>query len=68
MMPGETIASGASPTCRDCGVTPKLGVYQSPAGYYIGTFCDCGPYSRESEYYKTREAAEKAMKAGGFER
>ena len=52
-MPGETIASGANPTCNDCGVTPALEVCQSPAGYYIGTYCKCGPYSRESGYYKS---------------
>jgi hypothetical protein len=68
MIPGETIATGFAATCGDCGVTPKLDVYRSPAGHYIGTYCSCGPYSRESNYYKTRELAEAALKAGGFER
>jgi hypothetical protein len=48
-LPGETIASGAAPRCEDCGVMAKLDVYRSAApGYYIGTYCDCGPYTRES--------------------
>jgi hypothetical protein len=68
MLPGETIASGGASTCPDCGVIPKLQVCSSPAGYYIGTYCNCGPYSRESEYYPTREVAEKWLALGGFER
>ena len=64
MLPGETIFSGAPDTCPDCKVAPKLGIYQSPAGYYIGTFCDCGPYSRESGYYKTSELAQAALDRG----
>lgn len=68
VLPKETIARGGDKTCSDCGVTPKLQVCHSQAGYYIGTYCSCGPYSRESDYYKTRELAEKALAAGGFER
>jgi hypothetical protein len=60
MFPGETISTGASRRCNDCGSYPKLDVYASPggAGFYIGTYCSCGPYSRESEYFRTREEAE----------
>jgi len=29
--------------------------------YYIGTYCYCGPYSRESRYFKDRDAADKAL-------
>lgn len=61
MMQGETITSGGADTCTDCGITPKLGVYVSGAGYYIGTYCNCGPYSRESGYYRTHAAAEADM-------
>lgn len=68
MILGETLASGADPTCSKCGITPELKVCKSFAGYYIGTQCNCGPYSRESGYYRTREEAEKALKQGGFER
>jgi hypothetical protein len=67
MLPGETIASGASPIC--CGNTPlELKVLRSNA-FYIGTFCDrCGPYSRESGYFATREEAEAALASGSFGR
>ena len=68
MIPGETIASGAPDTCPDCQVKVKLEVLMSGAGYYIGTRCNCGPYSRESEYYKNREVASAALKTGQFGR
>ena len=38
-VPGETIADGAAPRCGECGRMPKLNVYLSGAGYYIGTYC-----------------------------
>jgi hypothetical protein len=35
-------------------------VYKSAAGYYIGTMCPhCGPHTRESLYFATKEEAEK---------
>ena len=44
------------------GTDYKLQVLQSNAGYYIGTFGDEGPVSRESqEYYSHRAAAEYAL-------
>ena len=64
MIAGETLLSGAPKTCSDCGIMPRLQVCRSGAGYYIGTYCDCGPYSRESGYYATRELAEQAFKKG----
>lgn len=46
----------------DCGKILKIGVYKSNAGYYIGFWCDnCGPYSRESNYYKTRAEAQQCL-------
>lgn len=63
MMPGETILSGAPDTCRDCGIELKFEVLRSAGGYYIGTRCDCGPYSRESEYFTTRDEAQRALDA-----
>lgn len=63
MLPGETILSGASPVC--CGVRLPFKVLRSAAGYYIGTFCDaCGPYSRETGYYPTREDAQRELDNG----
>jgi len=67
-LPGETIGSGAAPRCGDCGKMPRLDVYLSGAGYYIGTYCDCGPYTRESDYYPTRELAQAALEAGTYGR
>jgi hypothetical protein len=43
-------------------------VLMSGAGYYIGTECDCGPYSRESGYYRTRAAADLDLAALSYER
>jgi hypothetical protein len=60
MLPGETLGNGAPKVCEDCGVklVPKV-LYT--CAYYIGTECDCGPYSRESEYFKKREDAQKVL-------
>ena len=53
MMEGETVLSGAE--------HPGTGlrVMSSPAGFYLG-FADQehAPYSRETEYLSSREAAE----------
>ncbi len=68
MLDGETIASGAAPRCEDCLKMPKIDVYRSAAGFYVGTYCDCGPYSRESGYYRTRELATAALQSGGYKR
>ena len=66
-IPGETVATGASKTCEDCSSNPTLGVYSSAAGWYIGYMCPkCGPYSRESNYYKTYKDAEKALESGNY--
>ena len=67
MIIGETIATGA-PSCPDCGVDLELSVLRSGAGFYIGTMCDCGPYSRESAYFDSHEEAEEALKDGAFGR
>jgi len=52
MLPRETIHLGANPNCPDCHKLLENKVLKSNAGYYIGTECCCGPYSRESHYYK----------------
>jgi hypothetical protein len=36
------------------GIT-DIKVCKSAAGYYMGRMCDEGPYSRESEYYRTEK-------------
>lgn len=68
MIPGETIASGAASTCPDCDTPLVNQVLHSGGGYYIGTHCCCGPYSRESGYYRTFDEAAAALRQGGFER
>ena len=67
-LPNETIATGAQPRCSDCARMPRVDVYRSGAGYYVGTYCHCGPYSRESGYYPTREAARAALHSGRYGR
>ena len=68
MMNGETIATGAADKCGDCGVNVTLQVCRSGAGYYVGTYCNCGPYSRESGYYATQFEASAALTSGDFGR
>lgn len=59
-LPGETILLGAPDQC--CGEKLDFQVLRSNAGYYIGTFCpNCGPYSRESDYFRTGEEAQAAL-------
>jgi hypothetical protein len=64
----EELGHGNS-KCADCDSDLPLKVLHSAAGYYIGTFCDnCGPYSRESDYYKSREEAQRQLDSGVFGR
>jgi hypothetical protein len=65
-LPGETLATGAPNPCPDCGVKVEPKVMRSQAGYYIGTECGCGPYSRESRYYLTRIKAQEALDNGTY--
>ena len=70
MIRGETLASGAPAVCEDCGARPAPpAVFKSPGGgWYIGTWCRCGPYSRESGYYHTQALALEALEAGRYRR
>ena len=68
MHKGETIWSGAPKTCPTCGATPELEVLRSAAGFYIGTQCRCGPYSRESLYYAIHSVAVAALCRGDWAR
>jgi hypothetical protein len=50
-----------------CGKRLPLAVLKSNAGFYIGTFDDEGPCSRESvEYFPTVEVAEKALESANW--
>jgi hypothetical protein len=68
VMRGETIATGAPSTCPDCGTVLTLEALASGAGWYVGTFCECGPYSRESGYYRTEREAQDVLDSGMFGR
>lgn len=56
--------------CSDCeneneniDSTMNLRVLYTPAGYYLGFWCDNhGEYSRETHHVRTREEAEKMLK------
>jgi hypothetical protein len=61
VMPRETVKGGAPATCPECNRTVVPEVLHSPAGYYVGTMCGCGPYSRESTYFATEPAAAQAQ-------
>ena len=51
--------AGLSGVTCNCGHNLNLRVLRSAAGYYLGYFCPhCGPYSRETGYYLTRQLAE----------
>lgn len=47
--------------CEDCGKQMPLKVMESGAGYYLGRSCSCGPFSRESKYFKTEESAQEYL-------
>ena len=67
-LPGECVNS-INTTCHECGTELNIGVQKSAAGYYVGFFCpECGPYSRESSYYRSHEEAEKALSKGTYAR
>jgi hypothetical protein len=67
-LPGECVRD-VETTCVECGAHLEIQVCKSMAGYYVGFWCDrCGPYSRESGYYQSREEAEKALSRGTYAR
>ena len=67
-LPGECV-NDTQTVCIECGAELNIQVLSSAAGYYIGFFChQCGPYSRESGYYRSRDEAEMALSRGLFGR
>lgn len=55
--------------CDECKETMYIEILKSNAGYYIGFCCkQCGPYSRESDYYKTAVDAAEALGNNTFGR
>lgn len=65
-LPGETLATGAAEVCADCGIRFVIKVLRSAAGYYLGTECQCGPWTRESGYYDTAAQAQEALDQGDY--
>ena len=47
--------------CDACGTDLEPEVLYSAAGFYVGTKCKCGPYTRESTYFATRGEAEEEL-------
>ena len=60
VLQGETIATGAASVCPDCDTKLELKVFYT-CMYYVGTWCKCGPYSRETCYFETLAEAEEAF-------
>jgi len=56
MLPGETVLSGCKLATEE-----DFQVLQSAAGFYIGTFDDEGPITRETGYFASREQTEEAL-------
>lgn len=70
-LPGETLASFhvMRHECEECAEVMVPAVYQSQAGWYVGFLCTtCGPYSRESRYYRNVREAREALVSGNYGR
>lgn len=73
-LPGETVGTRGQRVitainCTECGRVLYLKAYQSNAGWYLGYRCgNCGPFSRESGYYPSRNEAELAALEGDYGR
>lgn len=53
---------GLDGTTCDCGTELLLQIHRSNGGHYLGYFCPkCGPYSRETGYYRNYVEAETAL-------
>jgi hypothetical protein len=67
-LPNECV-NDTQTACMECGTALDIQVLCSAAGYYVGFFCPhCGPYSRESGYYSSREEAEVDLSSGCYGR
>lgn len=67
-LPGECVLDTQT-VCMECGAALDIQVLCSAAGYYIGFFCpECGPYSRESGYFRSHEEAKTALNSGFYGR
>lgn len=56
--------SGTQGVTCSCGERLSFKVCKSAAGFYLGYFCNnCGPWSRESEYFSTFADADNFLKS-----
>jgi len=58
MLPRETISNGADPICPDCGKEATWFVRSNGTSNCVATHCNCGMYSRETQYTISRQEAE----------
>jgi hypothetical protein len=64
MLPGETTEGELTRSCTECSAELPLGVCKSPAGYFIGYWCNsCGPAGRETGYFGTDREANDALES-----
>lgn len=61
MHSGESNLNGKK-VCEDCAQSLETRVCMSAAGYYLGSWCNCGPYSRESGYFGSKQEAEVCLR------
>lgn len=60
MLNGETIGNGAKSICSECKKEVDFAALKT-LFWYVGTTCDCGPYSRETYYYDSEELCRAAF-------
>lgn len=54
----ETIHLGAPKVCPECKTKAKLTTLKGIEGYYVGSTCLCGIYTRETIYTDIHTAAQ----------
>jgi hypothetical protein len=50
--------------CDTCDTDLEPQVMSTAGGYYVGTKCKCGPFSRESNYYASEAEAKEVLGDG----
>lgn len=61
MYPGESNLNGPK-VCEDCHQSLETRVCRSQAGYYLGSWCNCGPNSRDSGYFDSKDEADACLR------
>lgn len=63
MLPGECLMADAPSVCPNCQQVPRTSIHREDRGSWVQTWCDCGPYSRETDYLPSHEHAEAFLSA-----